>query len=368
MASNERLTRNSSQQADCQEVPSSVYFKRWENRQASRDHLFLGKTAGTGRTRNNVLTCWEVNMGFVVRSPIPTDFNGVDSWKEAVTPCCHCTTFRGDRPLKNKLKKFASHHDDKLGARFRCQSLWVVRSGSKQNAKRPNLNTVSDVGFSAENPISTTKKQKPAPSVADDEERVGLPDAAINQIAPVNTTGVMQAGIDKLEAKLRASYEARLSQYQQQIATLQVQLASQKAFSSDKGHVELQNASLREKNASLREENRSLSQENSTLLAEVVEEKRRIRTQVLALASSQARASSSTFVSKLEDCTKQHFSRGVNRKYLAEKLADAVREEAYGGLCGDYLSSSYCVLKYRLVILIGMLWKWQESWTLEVAS
>jgi hypothetical protein len=79
------------------------------------------------------------------------------------------------------------------------------------------------------------------------------------------------------------------------------------------------------------------------LLAEVVEEKRRIRTQVLALASSQARASSSTFVSKLEDCTKQHFSRGVNRKYLAEKLADAVREEAYGGLCGDYLSSSYCV-------------------------
>ena len=79
MASNERLTRNSSQQADCQEVPSSVYFERWENRQASRDHLFLGKTAGTGRTRSNVLTCWEVNMGFVVRSPIPTDFNDVDS-------------------------------------------------------------------------------------------------------------------------------------------------------------------------------------------------------------------------------------------------------------------------------------------------
>ncbi len=49
------------------------------------------------------------------------------------------------------------------------------------------------------------------------------------------------------------------------------------------------------------------------------------------------------FVSNLEDCTKQQMSRGVNRKYLAEKLANVVREEAYGGLCGEYLSSSYCV-------------------------
>jgi hypothetical protein len=48
-------------------------------------------------------------------------------------------------------------------------------------------------------------------------------------------------------------------------------------------------------------------------------------------------------VSNLEDCTKQQMSGGVNRKYLAEKLANVVREEAYNGLCGDYLSSSYCV-------------------------
>jgi hypothetical protein len=27
-------------------------------------------------------------------------------------------------------------------------------------------------------------------------------------------------------------------------------------------------------------------------------------------------------------------TRGVNRKYLAEKLAKVVREEAYGRLCG----------------------------------
>jgi hypothetical protein len=138
MASRKRSTRNSSQ-ADCQSVPSSVYFERWDNRSASRDHLYLGKTAGTGRTRNNVLTCWEVNMGFTVCSPIPSNFNDVDSWKEAVTPCCHCTAFQGDCPLKKKLLKFASHHDDGLAEPYRCQSLWSVHSGAnpKQNSQRP---------------------------------------------------------------------------------------------------------------------------------------------------------------------------------------------------------------------------------------
>jgi hypothetical protein len=49
-------------------------------------------------------------------------------------------------------------------------------------------------------------------------------------------------------------------------------------------------------------------------------------------------------VSKLEDCTKQQMTQGVNQKYLVEKLANVIREEACGGLvCGDYLSSSYCV-------------------------
>jgi hypothetical protein len=147
---------------------------------------------------------------------------------------------------------------------------------------------------------------------------------------------VTQADIDNLETKLLASYKYRLSQYKEEIATLQVQLAPEKAYSSDRGKLELQDASLLE-------ENRSLAQANYMLLAKVVEEKRRIRKQVLALASSQVRASSSTFVSNLEDCTKQHMSQGVNRKYLVEIFADAVREEAYGGLCGDYLSSSYCV-------------------------
>jgi hypothetical protein len=278
-------------------------------------------------------------MGFTVRSPIPSYFNDVESWKEAVTPCCHCTAFRADRPLKKKLLKFATHHDVRLAEPYRCQSLWSVLTGENplQNSKRPTtLNTVLDVGLSSENPITSNKRKKVAPSdVSANEERVPpyrLPTAPINQVA----TGVTQADIDKLETKLLASYEYRLSQYIQEIATLQVQLASEKAYSSARGQLELQNASLQK-------ENRSLSAANTTLLAEVMEERRRIRKQVLALASSKARASSSTFVSNLEDCTMQHMSRGVNRKYLAEKLADVVREEAYGGLCGEYLSSTYCV-------------------------
>jgi hypothetical protein len=88
---------------------------------------------------------------------------------------------------------------------------------------------------------------------------------------------------------------------------------------------------------------------------------------VLALASSQARASFSTFVSNLEDCTKQQISRGVNWKYLAEKLAGVVHEEPMA----DYVGITYQVVnvsKYRLLIRIGMQWKWLESWTLEMAS
>jgi hypothetical protein len=263
MASRKGSTCNLSQ-ADCRAVPSLVSCKRWENCQGSRDHLHLGKAAGTGRTRcNNVFTCWEVNMSFIVHSPIPTNFNNIDSWKEAVTPCYHCTTFQGDRPLKKKIKKFASNHDDGLAEPYPRQLLWPVRSNKKLNFKRPTLDTVWDVGLSEENPItSNKKKQKPAPSNASvvNKERVlpyHHPNASINQVA----TGVTQADIKNLETKLLALYEYWLSQYQEEIGTLQVQLASEKAYSSDRGHLELQNASLQE-------ENRSLAQENYTLLAE----------------------------------------------------------------------------------------------------
>jgi hypothetical protein len=113
-------------------------------------------------------------------------------------------------------------------------------------------------------------------------------------------------------------------------------LASEKAYSSDRGHLELQNALLQE-------ENRSFAQENYTLLAEIVQEKQQICKQVLALASSQAHSASCMFASKLEECTKQEMTQGVNQKYLVEKLANVVCEKAYGGLCRHYFSSGYCV-------------------------
>jgi hypothetical protein len=114
--------------------------------------------------------------------------------------------FQGDRPLKKKVKKFASHHDHGLAEPHQCQSLWVIRSVSnkKENSKRPILDTVLDVGFSEGNPISSTKKQKAAPSDAStDEEGVGLvlpyhqPNVSINQLAP-SIIGMMQADIKKL--------------------------------------------------------------------------------------------------------------------------------------------------------------------------
>jgi hypothetical protein len=77
----------------------------------------------------------------------------------------------------------------------------------------------------------------------------------------------MQADINKLEAKLHTSYNTRLLQHLEEIATLQVQLASEKAFSSDRGHLALQNASVPA-------ENLSLCQEFSTSLAEFLKRSR----------------------------------------------------------------------------------------------
>jgi hypothetical protein len=83
-------------------------------------------------------------------------------------------------------------------------------------------------------PIPISKKQKPAQSLdAKVEELVGLPEAAINKVASFKP-GVMQADIDNLEAKLSASYDTRLSKYLEEIATLQVQLASEKVISSQR--------------------------------------------------------------------------------------------------------------------------------------
>jgi hypothetical protein len=59
-------------------------------------------------------------------------------------------------------------------------------------------------------------------------------------------------------------------QYQEEIAALQVQLASEKGCSSNRGHLELQNASLKK-------ENTYLAQENSTLFVKVILEKQQIQ-------------------------------------------------------------------------------------------
>jgi hypothetical protein len=99
--------------------------------------------------------------------------------------------FQCDRPIKKKLKKFASHHDDGLAeGYYRCQLLWVIRlvSKKKENSKQPVLN----MGFSSENPITSTKKQKTAPSdTTENKERVGLvlpiPTKYVNQ--PTCSTG-----------------------------------------------------------------------------------------------------------------------------------------------------------------------------------
>jgi hypothetical protein len=154
------------------------------------------------------------------------------------------------------------------------------------------LDTVSGVGFSEENPITSNKKQKPAPSNAsENEEWVGLvlpchqPNPSINQVA----TGVTPADIESLETKLHTSYEYQLLHYQEEIATLQDQLASDKANYHDRGHLDLQKASLKK-------ENYSLAKENSTILAKVVKEKQQDQKEVLALASNQARSSSHTFL------------------------------------------------------------------------
>jgi hypothetical protein len=147
MTSRQLSKRNKASSVDCLETLSSVCFERWQSRQAARNHAVLGSTAGTCRTRKSVVTCWEANMGFTARCDnIPPNFNDAESWKEVVTPCCHCRTFQGDRPLKKKLRKFLSHHDSGLAELYRCDTLWEVRPvpvpkkpSSKKNSKKPTM-------------------------------------------------------------------------------------------------------------------------------------------------------------------------------------------------------------------------------------
>jgi hypothetical protein len=96
-----------------------------------------------------------------------------------------------------------------------------------------------------------------------------------------------------------------MSQYHEEIATLQVQLAGAKANSHDTRHLDLQNTSLEKENSSLLEE-------NYRILAKVIKEKQQLQKEVLALDAKQVHSSCCTFVSKLEDCKKEEITPGVN--------------------------------------------------------
>jgi hypothetical protein len=101
-------------------------------RSAARNHRYVVACSSA-----NILSCWEVNMGFMERGKIEPGFNDCDSWKEIVTPCCHCTVFKQDHPLIKKLRKVESYHDESIAARYKCQSLWkATRRPPVYNSKR----------------------------------------------------------------------------------------------------------------------------------------------------------------------------------------------------------------------------------------
>ena len=346
MASRQRSTRNKASPVDCEETLSTVCFERWQSRHAAINHAVLGTTAGTGRTRKNVVTCWEANMGFTARcDAIPPNFNDFDSWKEVVTPCCHCRTFQGDRPLKKKLRNFLSHHDAGLAEPYRCDTLWEVRpvavpsTSSKKRSKQITVQ-VEENNVSS---IPNRKKQKLAPSSDTVTPPALLPTAA----TPPATHEV----IKKLEAKLLAKYKNDLAEHLREKAKVLATYALSKtkmeaklALAEERRNLAegrtqntlRENAALKSENLSLVKKNAMVQADNTTVLREVLEEKQRIRKEVLALDAKMAHSGSLSYVQSLEDCTKNHCAKGTHRKYQAEKLATTA-QAAYGGLCGTLL-------------------------------
>jgi hypothetical protein len=299
-------------------------------------------------------------MGFTEKAVIPSDFNDVDSWHEAVTPCSHCTAFHAERPLKPKLRKLRSLHDGGLSLPYQCQSLWTVRPPDTETTKRKAVN---------------------APDRSDNEPPVPVTTATINQVCPtaaastVSTPGVFRGVIENLEKKLRAKYDEDLAKYREENANFEafraaaeeqtgVMVAEKEAYMLENGRLLSENLRLREEitglnlanstvvvmeaekeaymleNARIMEENTGLKLANSTVLQEVMEEKTRIRKQVVAVDSKLVRASARTYAESLEAMTKEHMRKGVNRRYQAELLASTV-QKCYGGLCRKVLLDSF---------------------------
>jgi hypothetical protein len=179
-----------------------------------------------------------------------------------------------------------------------------------------------------------------------------------------------------LEQKLFAKYQCDLAQHLQkksrieakfllEKSTLESNLALADGSTFDtklrSQHILDKNAALMKEIKSLQEANSSLVEANTSALAEVVQEKQRIRKQVLALDAKQARTSNRTYVQSLEDCTKDHMTKGAHRKYQAEMLATTSPTGAYGGLCGSLLQALVAdEIKQR--ILTEMLWRCAGCW------
>jgi hypothetical protein len=370
MASRKQSTRNSASatKADCHVLSSTTQFERWENRKAKRKHLFLGKSNNTQkghakRIPTNVLSCWEVNMGFDERGIISTDFNDVDSWLVRVTPCCHCITFQYDRPLKKSLKAFSSHHDIQIAERYQCQTLWATKgtrmSGTKNDivSKRACPEALDDIP--SECPLESGAKKQKNSSI--DKEKI-VPDVHISMskagLTLEDTSLETWEAMEQLEMKLKAKYEYDLSEYKIEnakltaiaktgVETVKEALLNEKLmaiaktdtekvkealeeefeekcrqFEAEKGVLEVALEEKKQENVSLSLENQELDEKLQSAVAEKI------------------RASSRTYVQQLEDCTRRNMQVGLNRKWAAERLADVIRKDAYGGLCGNHLEKT----------------------------
>jgi hypothetical protein len=221
MACHQSSTRSSSSHAVPSSLSSSVYFEQWEIRDAARNHKFIGNNAffaGTTRTStsvrvpSNVLTCWEVNMGYIERGKIPEGLNDLDCWKELVTPCCHCVSFKQDRPLKKKLLSFSSNHDVDIAARYQCQSLWEALYRPLHEKRK------TDVGQKAKKrtrvEANTNWRRAPRTNKHKSGRKMvsaasAVPELPISNVS-FSTGGVAMSfddAVKDLEAKLKANYE-----------------------------------------------------------------------------------------------------------------------------------------------------------------
>jgi hypothetical protein len=260
-------------------------------------------------------------------------------------------SFKQDRPLKKKLLTFSSHHDTGIAERYKCQSLWEAlyhplyekrKTGSAKKKKRTRVEGANNAPCNSRtNKHKMNKKNIAAPVVV--PTQLPSPNVTFSTTPAVASYGDV---IKDLEAKLKANYEFELSKVLEKNARdAAIALQEKQQLLQDKRQLELQNCSLSSEKELLELQNCSLLSEKGEVLAEkerLEEEKERFGAKVRELGQDKLRSCSRTYVKKLEDSTKGHMTPGVNRKYLAEKLADVVRSDAYGGLCGHHLRSRYC--------------------------